>query len=190
MYTYHRLTPTCPGNAEGLSWRFPRFLRRPARNHRRGSQQAGPRPENTATARRSEYRTPNSAFALPIPHSANPHFVSLPAFLASLETGPPISGQIGVKSAQNRAPVAPNTSVHAHNSIEFVPPCSSKTLENTARRSTPAKLFRRLSFRFPRFLSRNKTNSQSRVATWPVAEGAPATNTQAGPRPENTVVCQ
>jgi hypothetical protein len=105
---------------------------------------------------------------------AQPGIKPLPALLASLEAlsadRPTArcrhaiqarSSQIRVKSAQNCAPFAPNTSADAHNSIEFVPTCSSKTLQNTTLPRTPAKLSPRISLRNRRFSSAHKNKIQS-----------------------------
>jgi hypothetical protein len=74
------------------------------------------------------------------------------------------------KARKNCAPFAPKMSVYAHNSIEFVPPCTSKIPENTAFRTTPAKLIPRLSSRFCDVAGRRRP-----VAIWLVAAGGPAT---------------
>jgi hypothetical protein len=156
-YTYHRLTPNHPRTADGLSWRLPRFARRRSRA----------RKQETEPRRRAfSFIVPRLPLA-DIPHSAfrQSPIQSRPALLASLEISPQIGAQIRVKSAQNRAPFAPNSSASAHNSIEFVPPYTSKTLEITVLRRMPAKLIPRLSFRFPNFSAGTKTEHTARV-TW------------------------
>jgi hypothetical protein len=122
MTTTTRLTSKFRPKPNQVSWRFSRFA-----------------------GRRSRARK------LKIPSRRRATYDKTPLrLMASFETCPQMIGQIRVKTAQNCAPLTPNTSVYAHNSIEFVPSTSLKNLQNTALRRAPAKLIPRLSFRLPR----------------------------------------
>jgi hypothetical protein len=178
-YTYHRLTPNHPPNTEGVSWRFPRFAgrrsgaRKPVTQLRRPAQ----RPRIVAVATpscppgflrdlvcRSSFG-PSSLFRhslRPSPFPPRPPDTT-PDFPASLEISTVIHIDVCKSVSKARktcAPLAPNTSARAHNSTEFVPPCASTTLENTALPRAPAKLIPRLSCHFPDFSRGQNTNSK------------------------------
>jgi hypothetical protein len=140
MFTTSQLTPT----THRTRWRFdPNF--RDLRVGAGRSPKAG-RPQNAAGPANKQHSR------------AGAHVVTKtsPAFLASLETCPKADSRIGVICAQNCAPLRPNASVYAHNSIEFVPPSTSKTPENTVLPQAPAKLIRRISCHFPDFSRAHK----------------------------------
>jgi hypothetical protein len=61
------------------------------------------------------------------------------------------SFQIRVKSAQNCAPLAPNTSASAHNSTEFVPPTASKDPEKHGTSTNASETNSGNKLPFPRF---------------------------------------